>query len=94
MKYVLQEMDLVDSFNVSLQVPKIHYEDEISAILKNFPGDADVVATISKEVAEKHSLDGLSIRNLILAADTSLAKSEANKMEFDNFMESINALYS
>lgn len=94
MKYVLTEMDLVDSFNVCLSVPKINEESEILAILKNFAGDSAVLAKISADVAEQYSLDGLSIRNIILAADTSVAKSGDGKIEYDNFLGSISALYS
>lgn len=36
MKYILQEMDLVDNFNVCLTVPKIRDQSEIFSILKNF----------------------------------------------------------
>jgi len=49
---------------------------------------------IATDVAERHALDGLSIRNIILAADTSLPKSASGNIEFDNFIESIGALYS
>ena len=39
MKGVLQEMDLVDCFNVCQSVPMIHYSNEVSAIANNFKCD-------------------------------------------------------
>jgi len=87
-------MDLVDNFNVCLSVPKIHEDTEILSILKNFKGDDAELQKISTDVAEKHALDGLSVRNLILAADTSLPKSASGKIEYKNFLDSIGALYS
>lgn len=52
MKYVLQEMDLVDNFDVCWTVPKIHTESELYNVLKTFSGDNKELQKIATDVAE------------------------------------------
>jgi len=57
--------------------------------LSHFAGDQEVIQRIAEEVGAQYSLDGLSIKNLILATEISIQKSDTNQIEYDHFMESL-----
>ena len=69
-------MDVINCFNVCLQVPTISEESEVLAVLKNFKVESEEAAQqIAKSVAEDYLVDGVSIKNLILAIEIGIQKS-------------------
>ena len=92
-KSILQEMDLVDCFNVCLNMPSIHEKEEVEAVLKNFSNDESNISSISDAVTAMHSLDGLTIKNFMLAIELSMTKSSDGKtVEYQSFLESLDAV--
>jgi vesicle-fusing ATPase len=75
MKDVLKEMELVDAFNVSMNVPTIRHRQEISSVLSNYEVPSDVTSRISEEMVKKASPGGIPIKNLMLSIDLSRQKS-------------------
>lgn len=51
MKSILQEMEVVDCFNVSLNIPSLRIRNEFSSILSNFKGSSEHINKISQELA-------------------------------------------
>jgi hypothetical protein len=43
MKHILQDMELVDCFNVSQSVPHVHDAHEFEAVLSNFSNNKQVI---------------------------------------------------
>ena len=92
MKNIMQEMAIVDCFNVCLKVPNVYEKEEISSVLKNFSTDESVIDQISEEVVTLHSINGLTIKKLLDATHLSIQKSLEGKLEFENFMDSLDSI--
>ena len=90
MKSIMQEMDLVDCFNACLQVPTLRHSSEIEVVLSQFSKDQTMVQKISEFTASR-TLDGLPIKNLMLALELSLQKSNGT-LEFSQFIESLDSI--
>lgn len=92
MKDVMQDMAVIDCFNVCLKVHNIFQKEEFEAVLKNFTQEETVIDQISTEVSIKYALDGLTIKNLMLAIDLSIQKSESGQIEHQTFMDSLDSI--
>jgi vesicle-fusing ATPase len=90
MKSIMQEMDLVDCFNACLQVPTLKESSEIEVVLSQFSNDQQMVKKISDFTASR-TLEGLPIKNLMLALELSLQKSNGT-LEFSQFIESLDSI--
>ena len=77
-----------------MDIPQLKSGDEFKSILSNFNGDPQEIENISNEVADKQSLevDGISIKNMMLAIEIALQKSSKQEIEFNNFMESLESI--
>lgn len=92
MKGVLQEMDLVDCFNVSQSVPMIHSSSDIASILGNFKCEPSVATQIGDELESKYSTDGICMKNFLMAVELSTQKSANGSVELENISEALSAI--
>jgi len=93
MKSTLEEMDVVDSFNVCLNVPQVSSEEEIGTVLDNYPcGGEEMKATMAKEAASAYMLDGVSIKNLILAIEIAMQKDPQQQVQEHHLLDSLRAI--
>jgi len=93
LKSMLQEMDLVDCFNVCLNVPTIRTKGETTAVLSKFKGAAEQVSAIGQEVEQEVATEGgLPIKDMMLCVEMALQKSDKGEVEHENFMESLRSL--
>lgn len=77
MKEILKEMEVVDCFNVCMNVPCLKYRQEITQVLNNYQISSDVANTISQELVEKTtSTGGIPIKNMMLSIDLSRQKND------------------
>jgi len=93
MKNILQELEVVDCFNVSMNIPLLKNKQEFTAVLSNFNGTAEEVDKISQELVAAHiSNGGIPVKNLKLSIELSLQKSIQGKLEHFNFLQSLSAV--
>lgn len=70
-KNALQQIELVDCFNLCLTVPQIHYSSEISSVMNNFKCDQQTANNVGMELEAKYSGVGISMKNMLLAIELS-----------------------
>lgn len=95
MKSILQEMELVDSFNVCLNVPSLKLKSEITAVLSNFNGSSEEVSRIAQRLSEQQIEEGggIPIKDMVLSVELALQSSNSNKIEYETFVDSLNQVY-
>ena len=91
-KSILQEMDLVDCFNVCLHMPSIHEKEEMEILLKNFSQDTETITSVSDAASAMYSLDGITIKSLMLAIELSITKSDQRVIEYQHFLDSLDSV--
>lgn len=96
MKGILQEMELVDCFNVCQHVPNVRLKQEITAVLSNFKGSTEEVRRISQELtlaAEDESIGvGIPIKNLLLVTELAIESSPSHTLDYKTFMHAYNSV--
>jgi vesicle-fusing ATPase len=97
MKSVLQEMEVVDCFNVCQTVPSVRLQSEIAAVLEKFKGSSDQVKKISQELTRGTSDgsirgSGIPIKNLILSIELAIDSNPKQTLEYEAFMEAFNSV--
>jgi len=76
MKTILDEMDIVSAFNVTMHMPALNQESEFSSVLSKYNASASVCQEIASQMAEdSFSNGGLPIKDMVLAAEMALQKS-------------------
>lgn len=75
MKDILKEMELVDCFNVCMNVPSIKLRNEITSVLSNYNCNSEVSGKLSSDLAQESGTSGIPIKKLMLSIDLSLQKS-------------------
>jgi len=95
LKSILQDMEVVDCFNVTMNVPSIKLKEEVSSVLSNFNGSGETISKISQKIVDEDVLEsgGIPIKNMILSIELALQKNEQGKIEFKTFMESFNSVF-
>jgi len=91
MKGMLAEMDLVDCFNVCQSVPLIHAANEVASVAQNFKCDQETAQAIGDDLEAKYSTQGISMRNLLMAIESSLQKSASGQVELEHVADSLSA---
>ena len=92
MKNILQEMELVDCFNVSQHVPNVRLKQEITAVLSNFKGSSEEIRRISQELTMGGDDDnpvgsGIPIKNLLLSTELAIESNPKHCLEYKTFMQ-------
>ena len=96
MKNILQEMELVDCFNVCQHVPTVRLRQEITAVLSQFKGSTEEIRKISQELTVSRGSDddeevssgfGIPIKNLLLSTELALESNPSHSLDFKTFME-------
>lgn len=83
---ILEELSVLDCFNVSLDVPSIKTGKEMSKILDQFNCQASENTKISEEIDKQQKInEGIPIKTLMLAIDIAIQESESGKIEFHHF---------
>lgn len=79
MKSVLQEMELVDCFNVCQHVPSVRLKQEITSVLSHFKASTEETRKIAAALTESDESDsgsmkrgGIPIKNLILSIELAI----------------------
>lgn len=88
-KSILQEMDVVDCFNVCMHVPSIRLKQEVTAVLSQFKGTTEEVRKISEEITQpdRSASYGIPIKNMILSIELALQSNPHGNIEFESFMD-------
>lgn len=98
MKDILQNLEVVDCFNVCLNLPPVHKGHEVSSVLSNFKGSSSEIKKIAEEFDRIISLDsfsrGVPIKTMLLATALALEKNKQGDLMFDNFMDSLANIHS
>lgn len=55
MKHILNDMEVVDCFNVCLNVPALTKVEEVSAVMNNFNGNAQEISRMAKDFIDVHN---------------------------------------
>jgi vesicle-fusing ATPase len=94
MKSILQEMELVDCFNVCLNVPSIKLKEEVSAVLSQFNSSGETINRISNKLVDQEVIDqgGIPIKDMILSVELALQANDG-AIEFKTFMDSFTSVY-
>lgn len=96
MKSILQEMELVDCFNVCQTVPSVRLRNEISAVLSQFNGSSEEIRKITAELTKSEDGTirgaGIPIKNLILSIELGIESSHKGKLEFESFMDAFRSV--
>lgn len=99
MKSILQEMEVVDCFNVCQSVPCVRLKKEINAVLSQFTGGkneeesrriADELVQGSEDGAIRGA--GIPIKNLILSIELAIESNSKGRLEFESFMDAFNSV--
>jgi vesicle-fusing ATPase len=96
MKSILQEMELVDCFNVCQHVPTVRLQNEITTVLSQYKGSSEEIRKISQELTEDGSgvgSAGIPIKNLLLSTELAMESSRSGTVEYGTFMESFRSVY-
>ncbi len=75
MKSILQEMEVVDCFNVCLNVPSLKSKHEFAAVLSNFKASSSEVTKITQELCENRRIGesgGIPIKDMVLSIELAL----------------------
>jgi hypothetical protein len=76
MKGILNEMELIDCFNVCLNVPTLKTSNEIAAVLSSFNGSIEssqkIGVTIQKRLQDEGNVSGLPIKHFMIAVELAL----------------------
>lgn len=78
MKSVLQEMELVDCFNVCQHVPSVRLKNEFTAVLSHYKASTEEVRKISQALVEGADGEdglirgGIPIKNFILSIELAI----------------------
>lgn len=69
LKSILQEMEVVDCFNVCLNVPSIKLKEEITTVLSQFNGSGETISRISTRLVDQEVIEsgGIPIKDMILS---------------------------
>ncbi len=96
MKSILQEMELVDCFNVCQAVPSVRHRNEISAVLSQFNGSSEEIRKITNELTKGEDGTirgaGIPIKNLILSIELGIESSHKGTLEFESFMDAFRSV--
>lgn len=91
MRAILQEMELVDCFNVSQHVPTVRLQQELTAVLSQFKGSTEEIRKISQELtsasSEGASAGGIPMKNLLLSIELAIESSGKGTLEYQTFMD-------
>lgn len=91
MKSILQEMEVVDCFNVCQHVPSVIKKEEVTAVLSQFNAKTEEVRKISDEL-EATDTGGVPIKTLILSIELALQSSPSSSLETKYFMEAFKSV--
>ena len=72
LKSILKEMEVLDCFNVCMNVPSLNGSKEISSILAKYNCSAQVSKNICNELTEVSGSEGIPIKDLMLSIDLSI----------------------
>jgi vesicle-fusing ATPase len=98
MKQILQEMELVDCFNVCQHVPSVRLKQEVAAVMNQYKGSSEEVRKISNELAKDNpeggfiGRDGIPIKNLLLSIELAIESSSTGALEFKSFMDAFRSV--
>jgi vesicle-fusing ATPase len=97
MRSVLEEMEVVQCFNVCQSVPCVKKQKEIASVLAQFKGSEEVIKRISQDLT-KGSDDGsirgsgIPIKNLILSIEMAIETNSNKTLDYDTFMHAFNSV--
>lgn len=93
MKTILDEMDIVSSFNVTMHLPTLNSEQEFSSVLSKYNTPATTCQEIASTMAQDSFVKGgMPIKDMILAAEMAIQKSEDQKIETNHFLGCLESL--
>lgn len=100
MKRILQDLEVVDSFNTTLSVPMVSMEDEIASILGNFNcgGDQRTIKKIAEDFASFYPTDelnqgGVPIKTIMLAIELAIERGGNGQVSRGIFMECLRSIH-
>lgn len=97
LKNIMQQMDIVDCFNLSQNIPTLRKESEYREVLNQFKVSTENVQKICQYLkSEQESIvdmGGISIKNMILSIDLALQNTKDGKLEGQLFREAFEAVH-
>lgn len=100
MKRILQDLEVVDSFNTCLTVPLVNLEEEVVSIMSNFKcegGDRtvkkiaqDFISNFPKD--DLHADGGVPIKTILLAVELAIERSGNGTVSHPVFMECLRSI--
>ena len=97
MKSVLEEMEVVQCFNVCQTVPCVKKQKEIASVLSQFKGSEEVIKRISQDLTKGSDDDsirgtGIPIKNLILSIEMAIETNTSKTLDYETFMHAFNSV--
>eukprot|EP00352_Strombidinopsis_acuminata_P009253 CAMPEP_0176376636 /NCGR_PEP_ID=MMETSP0126-20121128/28342_1 /TAXON_ID=141414 ORGANISM="Strombidinopsis acuminatum, Strain SPMC142" /NCGR_SAMPLE_ID=MMETSP0126 /ASSEMBLY_ACC=CAM_ASM_000229 /LENGTH=180 /DNA_ID=CAMNT_0017738183 /DNA_START=1668 /DNA_END=2210 /DNA_ORIENTATION=- len=71
LKHILEDLEVVDCFNVCLKIPSVYSNSEATGVLSNYKGSSQEISRIGASFSSK-DLEGIPIKHLILAIELAL----------------------
>lgn len=71
LKAILEDLEVVDCFNVCLRIPSVYSNSEVTGVLNNYKGSSQEISRIGASFSSK-DLEGIPIKHLILAIELAL----------------------
>ena len=72
LKSILKEMEVLDCFNVCMNVPSLKKSNEISSIIAKYNCSTEVSNKICNELTSVSGFEGIPIKDLMLSIDLSI----------------------
>jgi|TARA_B110000285_G_C14576788_1_gene360318 hypothetical protein len=85
-------MSVVQLFNVCHHVPNLRTKEDVAGVLKYFSCEQGDVDEISEYVEANYAIEGVAMKNLVLAISLSAQKSPSRAVEAEAFKEKIQSL--
>ena len=100
MRRILQDLEVVDSFNTCLSVPLVQREEEMASILSNFNcgGDAQAIRKIAKDFVGLYPTDeleqgGVPIKTILLAVELAIERAGNGQLTHAAFMDCLRSIH-
>eukprot|EP00347_Sterkiella_histriomuscorum_P002129 403369358 len=96
MRSIMHEMEVVDCFNVCLNVPSIKSKQEIASIFSHFSATSQEINKIASYLCDEekiHETGGIPMKNMVLSIELALQNCERGNIESEVFLESLRAVH-
>ena len=90
----LFDLGLISCFDVKETIPLLREPNDFVNVLSNFSCDSQTAADIGQDLHQNYSLDGVSMKKLILASGLAAEKSGTGNIEKDHLVESLDYIMS